>query len=684
MLCTTVLVVVLSVGSCMGIYYDGCPREKIRIPDKNFPDVRFIENNAPITNVTMYVMYPNLWRLDMSNQTKYEFPANRPMLVHMELSRFVCHNCGVHSIYSESLTHLPQLTHLLMENNSIQYVHQDAFKCNERLDKLNLAGNKLITFNADATLQFLPDSWTTLDLSRNRKFDLNRVNFTQTRLFFFKCDYCLTTFLDRNTLVNMPQLRSLSLRYNVLERIDDDAFASAKYLRRIFVNGNENLRRLNLVAPTIRVLSAEKCNLRGKLNTSSLPALTYINVRGNELTTINEFGFLANPNIETILLDNNYFRKIPATLLEMQNHLKLKRLCLDRNPIQPSSRVDETVFLYRAKSLRKDCLDDGQYLKQFENYLTTSTGMVIYTRFHYTAYSPSIDFSRKNIVYIEPDYLVNAGEDVKELLFDNNHLFDFKPHRVFLDNAWIERLSLGNCSITEIYEATFRKLPALRTIYLQDNKIESIISAVFLGNPNLQLLNLTHNRLKWIETYTFSGLKNLHTLLLDWNNLSDGGDAPFLTSMSLRKLSCTHCKFKQLGSNTLTGLPNLVKLNLDNNYIVSVKSDALRNTPRLESLYLRHNPLVMFEPNIGNLNLKTLCLPANGDTVGIDLTHWKNKHLLKNVERMKELDTNCNGFFSYALEAQYKRKRHTANEIIKKEMYDEIMEEDKYIYEYEI
>ncbi|XP_065079828.1 toll-like receptor 6 isoform X1 [Ochlerotatus camptorhynchus] len=619
-------------------------------------NITFLVTKHPIINETMYETYSSLYTLDMSNQTGFEFPIDKVMLIHNGLSRYHCNNCGVHSIYRVSLSKLPQLSHLMLKNNTLRYIHPDAFECNTWLEKVNLAGNQLSTFNPEATIRHI-SSLSMLDLSWNEQFDLNRVDLQGTRLMFFTCNHCHTTILNRTTLTSMPKLSQLYLSYNGMERIDDAALVQAKYIQILNVDGNRNLQRLNLKSESIKKLSAKECSLRGTLNTSKMPMLEFINVRNNNIISLDEHGFMQNTVLNDVLLDDNLIEKVPNFLLDLPLN-GLWKLCLDRNPLQPDLQVDAAKDLYTAKKLRNSCLDDANHLHKFENYLPNINGKAVYKKspIHYLSSDGlTVDLSNRNIVYIEQEYLVD-NENVKKVLFDDNHSFDFQQNRVFLKSSSIEGLSLKNCSITTIYEATFKELHNLKYLHLQGNKIQFIRSdSLFKNNPSISFISLANNKLDFIAALAFQKLEKLEILQLDRNErLSNKANDSFLLSKSLRKLSCRHCRFEWLDAMTLVGLPNLLELNLEHNNIAILDANSLQRTTQLKYLNLHHNHLLAFEPNIYQLSqLKTLCL---GGSPNFDLEHPKNQVLVDNIQKMMQLDKGCSdNTFSKELDKRYNK-----------------------------
>ncbi|XP_065075697.1 protein artichoke-like isoform X2 [Ochlerotatus camptorhynchus] len=623
-----------------------------------FPHITTIETKHPIVNETMYAAYPNLWLLDMSNQTRFEFPVDQVLLIHDCLTHYVCNNCGIHSIYQISLSQLPELTSLIVNNNTLQYIHPDAFEYNTLLKKVSLVGNQLSTFNPEATIRHMP-ALNILYLSSNEQFDLNKVDLQSPRLMQLFCNYCHTTFLVQQTLTNMPRLSVLYLSYNVIDRIDDDALMLAKYIKRLTINGNKPLHRLNLTSTSLIDLNAAECSLNGTLDTSHLPMLESINVRNNRIARINEDGFQQNPDIKIILLDDNSIEKVPTILLGLPMN-RLEQLCMDRNPLQPCNQTDYAKELYEIRRLRRSCLDDKNPLHEFENYLPITTGKAVYkkTPIHLRSSDGlTVDLSGREIVYIEPDYLVD-DRNVTNVLFDDNRSFEFQQDTIFLKSSSVELISLQNCSITTLYEATFKELPNLKTLHLQGNQVRSIHShLLFKNNPTLTFLSLSHNNLELIVANAFQNHSQLEVLHLDWNgHLSNSAHGPFLLSASLRKLSCRHCRFVRLDNMALTGLPNLIELNLEHNHIELLEADALRWTTELKYLNLRHNRLVVFKPNVYQLNhMKTLCLAGNPQ---FDFEQL----LLHDIQKIKQLNKDCQDEqFSNNLVERYKLIKEVKN-----------------------
>ncbi|XP_029726711.1 leucine-rich repeat and death domain-containing protein 1 [Aedes albopictus] len=522
-----------------------------------------IATKDPITNETMYADYPYLRELNMSHQRNFEFPNKKVLLIHHRLSAFICNNCGVNSIYNETFSKLPHLTLIELKNNFMEYVHPDAFMHNTRLDKIDFSGNKLVTLNPEATLRHI-SSLSIVNFSQNPRMDINLVKLASDRLMILSCNYCATTFLDRNTFADMPRISQINLKENSIEHIFYDALESLQNVKTLTIDGNRNLKILSLASKTLKRLSAENCALEGTLQTSNLPALSSVNVRGNQLTHIDEIGLVTHQRITSLLLDDNKLEKIPDKLIKMP---ELQRLCLDRNLLQPYKHTQETLAVYKMRALRQNCTQSDDFSHYFEYHLPSDNGTAVYRKkpVHSVANNGStIDLSGRNIVFIEYDYLIDY-EGVKKLNFNNNYRFDFKESMIFLESRTIEDLLMINCAITALYHTTFEKLPNLKSVHLQGKH-----------NPQLTYINLARNELRFISDTVFQDLPKLQTLILNENtNLTNTVMPSFPYSNSLRYLSCANCSFERLDSQTLKLLPNLRTLNLQKNPLNSFDIDLL-------------------------------------------------------------------------------------------------------------
>ncbi|CAM4675676.1 unnamed protein product [Leuciscus chuanchicus] len=167
--------------------------------------------------------------------------------------------------------------------------------------------------------------------------------------------------------------------------------------------------------------------------------------------------------------------------------------------------------------------------------------------------------------------------------------------------------------LTKIYPNTFGQKPALKSVYLHNNKLTDagLPESMFNGSDNLEILimssnflryvpkslptalyrlHLKNNKLEKIPAGAFDNLSHLRELYLQNNFLSnDGVDNETFSHLN-------SMEYLDLSNNNLTmvplGLPrNIVLLHLEKNFIQSIALNALTPIRNLEYLLLHNNHL---------------------------------------------------------------------------------------------
>ncbi|XP_073399743.1 leucine-rich repeat transmembrane protein FLRT1-like [Dendrobates tinctorius] len=136
---------------------------------------------------------------------------------------------------------------------------------------------------------------------------------------------------------------------------------------------------------------------------------------------------------------------------------------------------------------------------------------------------------------------------------------------------------------------TFRDVPALQILWLNQNNLTFLYPGAFIALGNLKELNLSWNpRLTYLHAHTFRGLFSLISLDLSHCNIFDIHPLVFSHVSSL--------EFLDLGSNKMQYIPqalrklhNLTRLSLENNCIKAVGKNSFKFQLGLEDLNLRRN-----------------------------------------------------------------------------------------------
>lgn len=225
---------------------------------------------------------PNTLEMDSSNKTEMTFLKNTYLKFSENVSRYVCNDCGIHSIYRETLSESFQLTHLTIKDNKIKYIDPNAFENNLYLEELNFNGNQLSTFEVSFAknmqlryldlsfnnLQFLYvylfshlEKFETLILDGNRHL-ANRKDATflcNKSLRKISCAYCYFRKLDSMTFSCLPNLLELNLKNN---KIDTVGFNSLGNVERLYLQGNYIVH----FEPIIFMTNLKTLCLAGNLN----------------------------------------------------------------------------------------------------------------------------------------------------------------------------------------------------------------------------------------------------------------------------------------------------------------------------------------------------------------------------------------------------------------------------------
>lgn len=99
----------------------------------------------------------------------------------------------------------------------------------------------------------------------------------------------------------------------------------------------------------------------------------------------------------------------------------------------------------------------------------------------------------------------------------------------------LRSLNLRRNHIRKIQRDKLQSLESLRTVDLEDNRVEELESAAF-SQTNIVKINLRNNRLQEIRAGWFSNLSSLRILTLDANAIEEVQDASFQGAESLERL----------------------------------------------------------------------------------------------------------------------------------------------------
>ncbi|CAF1126727.1 unnamed protein product [Rotaria sordida] len=299
----------------------------------------------------------------------------------------------------------------------------------------------------------------------------------------------------------LRSLRTLDLRNNRLEEIDDDAFDGADSLNELFLSDNN----LNIITPQ---------TFHGLKNIRTLM------LRTNKLTYIKNDTFSDMDALKTLSLHDNRIKCIaPGSFDRLRS---LSALDLLSNP-----------FVCNC------------HMKWLKSWLKQSKIVTGYPR----CMSPT---KLRNIPIVnltDDDFVCNPTEiDACDVSYPNHcpqncscynhivrcshaHLKNIPHEQMPLDT---EELYLDANDIQEIPLELTNRLIYLIRIDLSYNKLRSISANIFLNLTRLETLILSYNKIRCLESASFKGLKNLRILSLHGNEISTIPEGSFndLTALS--------------------------------------------------------------------------------------------------------------------------------------------------------
>ncbi|XP_050084500.1 chaoptin [Anopheles aquasalis] len=175
-------------------------------------------------------------------------------------------------------------------------------------------------------------------------------------------------------------------------------------------------------------------------------------------------------------------------------------------------------------------------------------------------------------------------------------------------------LDLSQNALVELYADFFGAFPALRTLSLYGNDIETVHRDALVSLKELQSLDLSQNRLIQLHPDLFAANRRLHTvdlsrnhihylsglfsnlpllreIFINENNVLELTDDCFANSTSLKVIYLEHNAIQRLDSRTLATLTGLEQLFLSHNLIRRVPALFFEATPGLLSIALDDNEI---------------------------------------------------------------------------------------------
>ncbi|XP_026577109.1 leucine-rich repeat-containing protein 32 [Pseudonaja textilis] len=349
-------------------------------------------------------------------------------------------------------------------------------------------------------------------------------------------------------------LRHLDLSSNLIGFVEPGIFAEMKNLQDLNLANN----RLYLLAqedlwvgllPQVRRLDLSRNSLYSGMAEHFLhqaPSLRYLSLAENSIIHISQSMFRGSPELVEVNLHNNMIMEIEEGAFE--SLARLTKLNLSANSLT-------CVVEFNLRQL--EVLDlSWNSIESFHSILSEEAFNLIW-----------LDLSQNKLLRFP---VLPQGNKLAYLNLTNNIMqFVMVDSHTDVDYQWEDGPPYPNNSHPPY-------LPALLSLDLSYNEIQSIPSQFFDSMLSLQFLNLSKNCLQ-----TF-------------------GTSNELASLSILDLSCNSMKNLQLGTNTLRGLQ---EFHLQDNHLQELRPNLFQDLPRLQWLDLRNNKIHLCDSHSGRHQL---------------------------------------------------------------------------------
>ncbi|CAL8109035.1 unnamed protein product [Orchesella dallaii] len=407
-----------------------------------------------------------------------------------------------------------------------------------------------------------------------------------------------------------PDLRALRLDANLLQELPPTLAPQLPSL--LWLNVSENrlqfadYRRLPTTLEWFDVSHNELVSLGGLVNeggNDTIPlSLRVVDASYNKLNFL-DYTTTIPPTLETLRLNHNELSKVaPDTFIRSS---RLRRVELMGNKLEnlPLSAL-RFPPVQNAKPLPEFFLSKNPFLCNCEmEWLTRINEIAVLRQYPKIADFDTIScrptFAKKEVIPVleasSKDFLCKYNYHCPAWCACCN--FDFCdcasscPNNCtcYHDNARFSQ-NIVTCSNSG-HTAIPTRLPMDATeIFLDGNVIPVLKSHTFIGKTNLKSLYLNNSKIETIANKSFNGLKALEILHMEDNYLRELQGFEFANLDALRELYLQDNKISYINENTFNNLKFLQVLRLDGNLLVDFAVWTLSENRYLNSVMLSKNP----------------------------------------------------------------------------------------------
>ncbi|RZF46767.1 hypothetical protein LSTR_LSTR002630 [Laodelphax striatellus] len=589
----------------------------------------------------------SLWQLELSHLHLAQVPSRS--LRHLQRLRYLnLTGNEIVEVSAEDWRGLEEtLQTLSLADNNIANLPDSAFSSLTSLESLDLSGNAIAELSPD-TFTPPPQRLARLYMSDNqlrhvpyrqvgnlrllRTLDLSHNRITQLHS---------ATMSEPSSPGSQLSLDTLRLNHNNIQYLPPGAFQHFDVLNRTFLDGNP-LALIQTDAfrdARIRELSLVDCGLQ-ELSPSAFsglePTLQFLDLSGNNLTVLpphllTEFDFL-----RTLYVRDNVLYSLPApsdNRADSGFQYSLYRLDLSGRSNSPTSlqslrRMRNLRWLSISKMPGQALTPDDfiEYSVDLEELHIRDGGLKTIKphAFRHVRGLRKLDFSDSSISGIDVDAFQEVGHSLTSLRMSHalSNSLKVVPSDALKPLSSLQSLDLSHNYLQTMPETSFHFLRRLRTLKLQDNRIDAVIKGTFQGDihSSLEDLYLSFNKLSTVNTHTFVDLASLRQLRLDDNVISRIERRAFVNLDNLRVLTLRGNKINYVSNEGFQNLPEIEELDLAYNHLNTFDFASLDQVGTLATfkLNISFNHLFMLEMN-NSLTGREMVMHSNVKV--LDMSH---------------------------------------------------------------
>ena len=348
---------------------------------------------------------------------------------------------------------------------------------------------------------------------------------------------------------------------------------------------HKNLKILNLYG-----------NLISEINLQTLKGIEsnieYLDLGFNVIDKIDRISY---PSLRYLNLEKNSIKNVTGIFNKLQN---LQVLNIGENQVEEigSDTFEEMTNLLTINMNQNKIrmLKPGIFANQYLTKVNMSGNKLeeIETgSFSELNILEDVDLSNNMITTIK-----NGAFDriphLKRLHLQGNRLVNYKGdiYSGMGNDTELEYLDLSDNEINYLYPESFSFHPMLKWVNFAKNRLPFFPTQFIKGLNYLEYLNLERNQISSLEDNDFASMPRMRTLKLAHNQIGPISETAFQNSSQLQYIDLSHNNISELKSDVFVGI---VRLQLDASYnnLSKIPSDIFdkRKVFRLESIDLSHN-----------------------------------------------------------------------------------------------